>query len=169
MFQQDGTLFFYGAQSPLYCLVHSSSYVVRVRKSRTCGLCLLRQQFETEVPLRIHASRHDLADNGNPAMDGRFVGFLETSLGLVPPLPDQSLPQFRHARKQLFPEPNRKHSPVTRALWDMFGKQPKLAAPLLLALLGATEAEICQSRDMSLYNVRMTIGKAINMAAGYLK
>lgn len=169
MFPVDGTAYFYGPASPLYCLIHPQSYVVKVHKSRACGLCLMKEQFETELPTKIHLARV-IAENGNPQMDGQFVGFLETSLGLMAPKPDQTLKEFRRARKQYkLAEPNRKRSPMTRALWDMFGTQPKLAGPLLLALLGASEAEIARRRDMSLYNVRVTIGKAINMAAEYIR
>lgn len=165
MIEPDGIAYFYTPLSPPLSLCsHSVLYYVE----RFCGLCFLTDVFQSEVPRKIHEYKV-LAVNGNPETKGTFLKHLSGQMGLHEPPPDISLERFRRARKQYSPEPSRTQFPVTFALWQMFGSQPKMAKPLLRRLLGSNENEIASQLDMSIYTVQVTLAKAIRTTLRYVR
>jgi len=138
-----------------------------MRSGLQCGLCILRDAFETEIPKRL-VEFGQLAENGDPQMSGEFVAHLEAALGMKAPLPGQSLRSYRRARGQLR-KPSRQHLPAMYALWTLMGDQPPMAKPLLRMMLGATESDVSKELDMSLYNVHITVAKGVRTALRYIR
>lgn len=171
MLQPDGTAYFYSGIVPRSSCGHSFLYVVLTWNEGTpafCGLCFLYNVFRDEHPTRIHEYKQ-LALNGNPETKHEFLNHLQSSLGLAAPQPGQSLRNYRLAREQYSRKPDRAKHPVTSALWELFGSQPKMAKPLLRALLGVEENEIARQMDWSIYNLQTTMAKAIRTALRYVR
>lgn len=171
MIQPDGTAYFYSEFQPVSFCGHSFLYTVHKWNERTpafCGLCFLADLLSDEMPPKIHEYKV-LADNGKPEMKPRFVGHLETALGLVPPAPNQSLKQFRLARKQYTRPPSKNHTPATYGLWTLMGYQPQMAKPLLRLLVGCSEQAVMAEMNMSLYNLQVTVAKAIRTCLRYAR
>lgn len=171
MLQPNGILYFYTVVQQNFGCSHSFLYVVSTWNEGTpafCGLCFLYNVFRDEHPTRIHEYKQ-LTVNGNPETKQAFLKHVESVMGLTGPKPGQSLRNYRLAREQYSRRPNRSNLPVTSALWELFGSQPKMAKPLLRALLGVTEPDIARQLDMSIYNLQTTIAKAIRTTLRYVR
>lgn len=171
MIEPDGSAYFYSPQHPGFACGHSFLYVVWRWNEVTpafCGLCFLASLFEDEVPKKMHEYKQ-LAENGNPETYGLFLAHLQSQMGLHAPPPEQSLSQFRRAREQYSPKPPRSQLPVTHALWQLFGSQPKMAKPLLRMLLGLSENEIARQTGDSIYNIQTTVAKGIRTSLRYVR
>lgn len=146
--------------SPLYTL---SNYA---EQPLFCGLCLLKQGFEAEVPGRIHEFK-TLAENGNPETSPRFMLHMTVSMGLMPPSAREALKGYRLARGQ-FSRPSWGQFPVTSALWKLMGDQPPLAVPLIFAVQGHAEALIAKRLDDSVRSITIRTAKGIRTTMRYL-
>jgi hypothetical protein len=174
----------------LFC-GHSPSYIIQTEPSAPalCGLCFWKEGWESELPGRIHSFK-SLAENGNPETHNSFLSHLVLSMGLIPPKKEQNLrdwranrtsrgreqytvraPRTKHlttaARNESFSRPNRQF-PIASALWELMGYQPPLGIVLVKAVGGASEIQIAQVLDLSLYNVHVRLEKAIRAALGFL-
>lgn len=136
---------------------HSQLYSIRDWKP-ICGLCLITEGFQSELPGRIHL-HGTLAENGNPESDPRFIAHLETVLGLVPPQPGQSLRSFRLARAQYKVSPGQ--YPVTSALHIGMGLQPPIVLPVVRMIERFNEYDIAVELDTSVLNIQNRIGKGV--------
>jgi hypothetical protein len=90
-------------------------------------------------------------------------------MGLVPPKPGQNLNSFRASRARSYKQPSRQQLPVTSALWKMMGYQPKLAHPLVWAILEADAGTISRHFNMSTFQAHSTLGKGVRLALRYLR
>jgi len=125
-----------------------------------CGLCWIQEAWESEFPGRFHEYKL-LAENGNPETSPRFWSHLKANLGLVPPLPDEDLGNYRLARKRLYGVPSRSQHPVAAALYEVMGVQPKLAVPLLRTLCGFSIDQIRAETQMTTYGYHQSMAKGI--------
>jgi len=154
-----------------------------------CGLCLMKEGFEAELPGRLHAYKQ-LASNGNPETETKFLTHLTLVMGFLPPNTGESLTAYRfrtgrqkrnrkppRAREQYseawlqsepLSKPSSKLYPVASALWKLMGYQPPLGIVLVKAVSGLTEREIARELDISILNVNNRMGKGIRTAMGYL-
>lgn len=170
---------------------HSPLYILKLYEDQPlfCGLCLLRQGFESEIPSRIHQYR-TLAQNGNPESTPKFVAHLVLAMGLVPPKPDESLSAWRRKRESLAREQYTARSPldhrliqlqrvekysapsrlfpVASALWKLMGYQPPLGRVLVPAVGGRSEIEIAGMLQISYWDTHVRMAKGIRTVMGFL-
>lgn len=143
-----------------------------------CGLCYLRDGFQSEVPKKIHLSR-TLAENGNPQTAPQFMSHLFVAVGLVPPAPDEDLREFREKRKPsrargqytvpAQSEPYWQLYPVSSALWKLMGYQPPLGRVIAPAVVrNLSEVDISYELRTTLVDVHVRMVKAIRTTMGYL-
>lgn len=183
----------YDEVQPLYC-GHSPLYVLKLEENQPpfCGLCLIREGYEAELPTRLHLFK-TLAENGNPETSPKFFAHLFLVQGLVSPRVDadgnlEPLHEFRRRRGQLrcsrdCPQPCFKHAPRTReqytepawrlfpvgsALWKLMGYQPPLGIVLVRGVNGRTESEIAKELETSRQNIHIRMAKAVRTVMGYL-
>lgn len=167
----SGDLYMYGQISHRVPCGHSPFAIVWSQDDSLpvgCGLCHLRAILETEIPKRLH-EYEVLAENGNPETSPRFWAHVESSMGLVPPREGQNLRAYRASRAGAYRQPSRLQFPVTSSLWKMMGYQPKLAKPLVRALLGQAPEQIGREFSLSTYMVHETLGKGVRLALRYLR
>ena len=129
---------------------------------RFCGLCQIKQIWETEIPSKIHEHKL-LAENGNPETSTVFMAHLKANLGLIPPKPGQNLQEYRKIRKRRYGVPNKNTYPVATSLYNIMGVQPKLATPLLMTLCGSEVPAIRKRMMMTSYGVHLSMSKGIRM------
>lgn len=133
----------------------------------TCGLCFIKDGFDSELPKQLHRSK-SLADNGNPQQTSSFQSHVQVSLGLVPPKKGQNLANFRRARKQ-YSQVAHGQFPITSALWELMGFQPPLAIPLIASISGEKAPEIAEKLDISIYNLQIRLQKAVKLTLLFVK
>jgi hypothetical protein len=150
------------------CL-HLPSYVIRLKPTGilTCGPCFFRDGFITEIPTRVN-TRVTAGISGTKEFDFQFIEHISVSVGLVLPEPGESLWDFRRKRSRRS-RPSPKHHPVTSALWELVGKQPPLAGPLLQFCQGYNELQVADRMDLSLYNVTDRLRKAVSTGQKFLR
>lgn len=124
--------------------------------------------WETEVPGRLHAYKL-LADNGKPQVSPAFWSHLEASLGLVRPLPGQSLRDFRLARGHLYRAPRQNQFPLLRALWNCMGHQPRLTTSVIRTFQGRDHLEIAVELKMDEVGARGAIFKGTRLVLRELR
>lgn len=136
---------------------HPDFYYIR-DWNPTCGLCLIREGFMSELPGRLHM-HGTLAENGNPQTDPRFLAHQETVLGLVPPKPGQSLREFRRSRARYMTAPGQ--YPVTSAIHQAMGLQPPIVIPVVRSIEGYSDFQIAEELDTSILNIQERMAKGI--------
>lgn len=172
---------------------HSDVYVLKLHEEQPpfCGLCLIREGFESEMPTKFHMYK-TLAENGNPETAPKFLAHLVLAMGLVPPRDDESLAEWRKRRNSLAREQYRRRSPVgnrpylthlrverfsapsklfpvASALWKLMGYQPPLGRALVPAVGGKNEIEISKTLGISYYDTHLRIAKGIRTVMGFME
>lgn len=135
-----------------------------------CGLCFLIDGYQQGLPMALHRSK-SLAENGNPAQSGALQSHVRVVEGLLLPSEGQTLKDFSRAREQYMgSKPAPTTFPVASALWEMCGKQPPLAKPLLLAVVQQKpHVDIAVELDLSLWRLVSTLKKGISMATNLVR
>jgi len=163
MFAEQFIHFYQQTYPELRCLHSSLFYFVGDRAGNLfCGLCWLQNAWEAEAPSRFHEYKL-LAENGNPETAPRFWAHLKANLGLIPPDPEIDLNSYRLARKRLYGVPSKKQYPITAALYEIMGVQPKLATPLVLFFCGASMDQIRAEMKMTTYGLHQSMAKGMRM------
>jgi hypothetical protein len=132
----------------------------------SCGLCFLREGFNSELPGSIHSAK-SLAENGNPQQTPLFFSHVLVAEGFRSPKTGQNLSKFRLARKQ-YSRKSAEVFPFASSLWVLMGYQPPLAKPLIHAVLGLGEPKIAIILDTSVYNVVDRLRKGINFTTNWI-
>lgn len=145
---------------------HSLSYILHWETS-FCGLCFLQNGYAEEVPQRLHRLR-TLSKNGKPDQTGQFQAHVQVVEGITLPVDGEGLREFRRRRGKLSFEDSR--YPFATALWNVCGRQPPLAEPLVKAVVQRkTHYEICEEMGLSLLNLVERMRKGIDMAANHIR
>lgn len=132
-----------------------------------CGLCFLRDGYHAELPGKLHSTKV-LADNGKPQQTGRLESHVQVIEGIFAPKPGQSLEAFRRVRNALETKPAKNQFPFASSLWDLMGKQPPLAIPLVRALHKPPE-EVARDMELSSYNVYERLMKGVRAATDLVR
>ena len=148
---------------------HSLRYKV-VWETSFCGLCFLSLGYQAELPGRIHVTKQ-LADNGNPQQTGQIQAHVKVSEGIRTPSKDQTLADFvrrRGGNEQRDSKESR--LPFADSLWFICGKQPPLAKPLVLIIVGRrNDAQIMYEMGISLLNLVDRTAKAVDITTRYIR
>lgn len=141
-------------------------YEIRdVYHKKHCGPCFFREGFTAELPTRMTVREYS-GLFGSPQMDPKLLAHVTISMGLMPPLPGESLKSFRQRREfEGYSKPTPKLFPIASALWKLMGVQPPLALALIRFCQGLPEHKIAEETGQSLFGVHLALMKATRIAS----